>query len=64
MPSSNAYRPGDIIKTYSKKTVEIINTDAEGRIILADALAYSKKFNPELIIDFATLTGQVHKITG
>ena len=54
-----AYKPGDIIKTYSGKTVEIINTDAEGRMLLADALAYAAKKKPEVIIDFATLTGAV-----
>ncbi len=53
-----AYKPGDIIKSYSGKTIEINNTDAEGRLILADALAYgTKKFKPECIIDMATLTG-------
>ena len=58
MPSQYAYRPGDIIKMYNKKTVEILNTDAEGRIILADALAYGiKSFKPNEILDMATLTG-------
>jgi len=52
-------RPGDILTTYSKKTVEILNTDAEGRLILADALSYSKKFNPDIVIDLATLTGAI-----
>ncbi|MEF3254969.1 MAG: leucyl aminopeptidase family protein, partial [Deferribacterales bacterium] len=54
---ATAYRPGDIIKSYSGKTVEILNTDAEGRLILADALAMAVKENPSLIIDVATLTG-------
>lgn len=58
MPSGQALRVGDIIKTYSGKTVEVANTDAEGRIILADALSYAKdKFNPSMIVDIATLTG-------
>jgi len=63
MPSSNAMRPGDIIKTGLGKTIEVINTDAEGRLILADALEYSHKFKPSLIIDMATLTGQADRIT-
>ncbi|MHA7647896.1 leucyl aminopeptidase [Nitrosopumilus sp. S4] len=58
MPGGESYRPGDIIKLYSGKTAEILNTDAEGRLILADALAYGEKhFSPKTIIDFATLTG-------
>ena len=58
MPSGASYRPGDVIRFYNGKTAEIINTDAEGRLILADALAYAvKNYNPKLIIDFATLTG-------
>ncbi len=58
MPSGESYRPGDIIKLYNGKTAEILNTDAEGRLILADALAYGeKKYSPKAIIDFATLTG-------
>ncbi len=58
MPGGEAYRPGDIIKMYNGKTAEILNTDAEGRLILADALAYGeKRYAPKAIIDFATLTG-------
>src|SRR3970282_1319923 len=58
MPGGETYRPGDIIKLYNGKTAEILNTDAEGRLILADALAYGKKnYSPKCIIDFATLTG-------
>jgi len=58
MPSGDSYRPGDIIKMYNSKTVEVLNTDAEGRIILGDALAFAvKTFTPQLIIDMATLTG-------
>ena len=62
MVNSDAYKPGDIIKSYSGKTVEIINTDAEGRLIMADALSYAKNFNPYLCIDIATLTGQAGSI--
>jgi len=58
MPSGTAYRPGDVVTTMSKKTVEILNTDAEGRVILADGLHYAKtKFKPVAIVDLATLTG-------
>ena len=58
MPGGEAYRPGDIIKLFNGKTAEILNTDAEGRLILADALAYGEKqYSPKAIIDFATLTG-------
>ena len=57
IPSGTAIRPGDIIKMYSGKTVEVANTDAEGRLILADGISYGKTFDPEEIIDLATLTG-------
>ena len=57
MPGGNAYKPGDILKSYSGKTIEVINTDAEGRLILADALSYASKYKPAEIIDIATLTG-------
>ncbi|MEO9294847.1 MAG: leucyl aminopeptidase [Nitrososphaera sp.] len=58
MPSSTSYRPGDIIRMYSGKTVEVLNTDAEGRMILADALAYGiATYSPKAVIDMATLTG-------
>ena len=56
-PSHTSYRPGDIIRTYSGKTVEVQNTDAEGRMILCDALAYAARMKPGAIIDMATLTG-------
>lgn len=56
-PGGNAIVPGDILKMHNGTTVEIINTDAEGRLILADALSFSKHYNPELVIDLATLTG-------
>ncbi|MFC1755284.1 leucyl aminopeptidase [Thermoproteota archaeon] len=57
LPSGSAYKPGDVLKMSNGKTVEIINTDAEGRLILADALAYTSKYNPQAVIDLATLTG-------
>jgi leucyl aminopeptidase len=57
MPSSNAYRPGDILTTMSGQTVEVLNTDAEGRLVLCDALTYVERFEPETVIDVATLTG-------
>ena len=57
MPSGSASRPGDIVKTMSGQTVEILNTDAEGRLVLCDALTYVDKFNPATVIDIATLTG-------
>jgi len=56
-PGMNAYAPGDVITMYDGTTVEVLNTDAEGRMILADALSYSNKYKPELVIDAATLTG-------
>jgi leucyl aminopeptidase len=57
MPSGTAVKPGDIIRHYNGKTSEVDNTDAEGRLILADALGYASKFKPEVVIDLATLTG-------
>lgn len=57
MPSGSSYHPGDILKTISGKTIEVLNTDAEGRIILADGLGYAKRYNPRLVVDVATLTG-------
>ncbi len=57
MPDGNAYRPGDIWGSLDGKTVEIINTDAEGRLVLADALAYARTLSPDVIVDNATLTG-------
>ena len=59
MPSGNALKPGDVIRTLGGKTVEVINTDAEGRLILADALAYGARMRPAAMIDCATLTGAV-----
>jgi leucyl aminopeptidase len=57
MPDGSAYRPADVFRSLSGKTVEIINTDAEGRLVLADALAYAAKLEPDLVVDAATLTG-------
>lgn len=57
MPSGTAMHPGDVLTTLSGKTVEVINTDAEGRLCLADALAYAKRYEPAAMIDLATLTG-------
>jgi leucyl aminopeptidase len=57
MPDGSAYRPGDIFSSLDGKTVEIINTDAEGRLVLADALAYAAKLEPDVLVDHATLTG-------
>jgi leucyl aminopeptidase len=60
MPSGTAQRPGDIVKSMSGQTIEVLNTDAEGRLVLADALWYTQeRFKPELMIDLATLTGAV-----
>lgn len=59
MPSGSALKPGDIIRHYNGKTSEVDNTDAEGRLILADALAYASKYKPDAVIDLATLTGAV-----
>ena len=59
MPSGMAYRTGDVITTLSGKTVEVLNTDAEGRIVLADALYYAQRYPPDAIVDLATLTGAI-----
>ena len=60
MPGGNAQRPGDIVKAYNGKTIEVLNTDAEGRLVLADALSFTEaKFKPRFIIDLATLTGAI-----
>jgi leucyl aminopeptidase len=64
MPSGTALKPGDIIKSRKGLTIEIINTDAEGRLILADALDYANNFKPEAVIDIATLTGAALYILG
>lgn len=59
-PDGNAYVPGDVVTMYDGTTVEVLNTDAEGRMILADALSYAKQYDPEVVIDLATLTGSAH----
>jgi leucyl aminopeptidase len=63
-PGGNAYTPGDVITMFDGTTVEVLNTDAEGRMILGDALAYSGKFDPEIVIDAATLTGAAVRAIG
>ena len=63
-PGGEAYVPGDVITMMSGKTVEVLNTDAEGRLILADALHYAKRYNPELVVDLATLTGSASRAIG
>ena len=63
-PYNNAYASGDIINMYDGTNVEVVNTDAEGRLILADALAYAKKYDPMLVIDMATLTGAASRAIG
>lgn len=64
MPSGSSYRPGDQLKSMSGKTIEVLNTDAEGRVILADALTYGLRYKPEIMIDLATLTGAAHVALG
>lgn len=64
IPGQNALAPGDVIKMSNGKTIEVLNTDAEGRLILADALCYAEKYNPELVIDVATLTGSASVAIG
>ncbi len=65
MPSGTSYRPGDLLKTMSGKTIEVLNTDAEGRVILSDALYYgATKYKPGFMADFATLTGAAHVALG
>ena len=63
-PGMDAYTPGDILTMHNGSTVEVLNTDAEGRLILADALAYSAKYDPEIVIDAATLTGAAVRAIG
>jgi leucyl aminopeptidase len=57
MPSGSSYRPGDVLRSMSGKTIEIGNTDAEGRVILSDALTYAERYTPRIVVDVATLTG-------
>jgi len=63
-PGENAYAPGDVIKMYDGSTVEVLNTDAEGRMVMADALHYAKQYDPGLVMDFATLTGSAVRAVG
>jgi leucyl aminopeptidase len=69
MPSGTAIKPGDVVKSHFGKFIEIINTDAEGRLVLADLLSYARKFDPAAVVDAATLTGAIviglgHTATG
>ncbi|QCI17184.1 leucyl aminopeptidase [Buchnera aphidicola (Aphis helianthi)] len=69
MPGGNSFRPGDVLNTMSGKTVEVLNTDAEGRLVLCDVLSYVERFSPNIVIDIATLTGACvtalgHYVTG
>lgn len=57
MPGGRAYRPGDVLTTMNGQTVEVLNTDAEGRLVLCDVLTYVERFEPDVVIDVATLTG-------
>jgi len=59
MPSASAMRPGDVVKSHLGKTIEIVNTDAEGRLLLADALSYARRYSPACVVDIATLTGSI-----
>ena len=63
-PGGNAYVPGDVINMHNGMTVEVLNTDAEGRMILADALSYARNYDPELVMDLATLTGSAARAIG
>jgi len=63
-PDGDAYAPGDVVTMYDKTTVEVLNTDAEGRMILADALSWAKQYKPQLVMDFATLTGAASAAVG
>ena len=63
-PGQEAYVPGDVITMLSGKTVEVLNTDAEGRMLLGDALHWAKRYKPELVLDFATLTGAASTAVG
>ena len=57
LPGGDALKPGDVLRAMNGKTIEVLNTDAEGRLILADALTYGSRLKPDVMIDFATLTG-------
>jgi leucyl aminopeptidase len=64
MPDGDAIRPGDVLRAFDGKTIEVLNTDAEGRLVLADALGYAARQKPAAMIDFATLTGAVRSALG
>jgi leucyl aminopeptidase len=64
MPGGRALKPGDVLRAYNGKTIEVLNTDAEGRLVLADALSYAAAARPDVLIDLATLTGAVHTALG
>lgn len=64
MPSGSSYHPGDVLTSLSGRTIEVLNTDAEGRIILADAITYAKRYKPQLVVDVATLTGAAMSALG
>jgi leucyl aminopeptidase len=64
MPSGAAIRPADVVKSHAGKTIEIVNTDAEGRLILADALSYVRRYKPAAVLDAATLTGAALVVLG
>ncbi len=64
LPGGNAFKPGDVLELHSGKTVEIVTTDAEGRLILADALSYARRYEPATVVDCATLTGACHVALG
>lgn len=57
MPGGGAFKPGDVIRSYSGRTIEVLNTDAEGRVVLADGMAYARELGASKLIDVATLTG-------
>lgn len=62
MPSGKATKPGDVVVAMNGKTIQIDNTDAEGRLVLADALCYADTFDPEVVVDIATLTGKLRDL--
>jgi leucyl aminopeptidase len=64
LPGGDAFKPGDVLTMHSGKTVEIVTTDAEGRLILADALSYARRYEPSAVVDCATLTGACHVALG
>ncbi len=69
LPGPNALKPGDVVTSHAKKTIEVLNTDAEGRLVLCDVLSYAEQFSPQAVVDIATLTGAIiialgHKTNG